>query len=353
MATEFVELRVAGIDRLCEDAVAITFDVPPERADQFRFRAGQSLTLRRGRGREELRRSYSVCAPVGSPPRIGVRAVAGGAVSTWLVDGVRPGDVVEVAPPSGSFTAELDAPAQHVLIGAGSGITPLLSVAATALQAPGSHVLLFYVNRRADSVMFVDELAELKDRYGPRFELVHLLTREQRDIGIATGRLDAARLAELLDAFVAPDPRTQWWLCGPFALVEMAREVIMGRGAAPDHVHRELFYVEDTAPSPAAHVEAAPTGDTATVTITLDGRASTLTLARDVPILDAAQLSRSDLPFACKGGVCGTCRAKVISGEVRMRRNFALEQDELDDGFVLTCQALPVSDEVTIDFDTP
>jgi ring-1,2-phenylacetyl-CoA epoxidase subunit PaaE len=168
---------------------------------------------------------------------------------------------------------------------------------------------------------------------------------------VLSGRLDAVRLAALVDALIPVEAVDHWWLCGPFEMVETARAVLLERGVASAQVHRELFYVEDVAPPLAIHADAAPTGPTSQVTVVMDGRATPLTLPRDTPILDSAQQVRTDLPFACKGGVCGTCRAMVTNGEVHMRRNFALEQDELDAGFVLTCQSLPVTDEVTVDYD--
>ncbi|MGH8962623.1 MAG: 1,2-phenylacetyl-CoA epoxidase subunit PaaE [Jatrophihabitantaceae bacterium] len=351
-AQSFTALTIAQIDRLCDDAVAVAFDVPDELVGEYAFRPGQSLTVRRMVDGVDERRSYSICAPAGTRPRIGVREVAGGHVSGWLVREVRVGDPVEVLPPAGLFTADVAAAARHVLIAAGSGITPMMSIAASVLAANAeSTVTLIYGNRRTDTVMFADELADLKDRYPARFELVHVLSREPRESDVLSGRLDTDRLDTLLDALIPVEAVDHWWLCGPFGLVEAARELLLGRGVESRRIHRELFYVEDTAPPPAEHKDAAPTGPIAEVTLVLDGRATTLSLARDVPILDAAQHVRNDLPFACKGGVCGTCRAKVTVGEVRMRRNFALEQDELDDGFVLTCQALPVTDEVSVDYD--
>jgi len=351
MAAAFAQLRVADVDRLCEDAVAVTFDVPPERSAEFTFRPGQSLTVRRTVDGRDERRSYSICAPAGARPRIGVREVVGGHVSQWLVRDVRPGDTVEVLPPTGAFTPTLGTAARHVLVAAGSGITPLLSIAASVLADPGSTVTLIYGNRRSDTVMFAEELADLKDRYPARFELVHVLSREPRESDVLSGRLDATRLAALIEALIPVAAVDHWWLCGPFEMVQAARALLLELGVAPAQVHRELFYVEDVAPPLAVHSDAAPAGPTAEVTVVLDGRVSLLTLPRDMPILDAAQRVRTDLPFACKGGVCGTCRAKVTHGEVHMRRNFALEQDELDAGFVLTCQSLPVTDLVTVDYD--
>ncbi len=284
------------------------------------------------------------------PPRIGVRAVDGGALSPWLVRELRTGDLLDVAPPAGSFTADLTVPDRHVMIAAGSGITPVLSIAATALRA-GAEVTVIYGNRRADTVMFAEELADLKDAHPQRFALVHVLSREPRDAEILSGRLDADRVRRLVTALTDLPTVRHWWLCGPYPMVQEIRGVLTTAGVPADRVHRELFYVEDTAPAPVAHADRVSTGPTAQVTIVLDGRRTTLALAADTPILDAAQLVRADLPFACKGGVCGTCRARVTTGAVRMRRNFALEPAELDAGYVLTCQSIPTSPDVTVDYD--
>jgi ring-1,2-phenylacetyl-CoA epoxidase subunit PaaE len=347
----FTTLRVARVDRLTDDAAALTFEVPPALAADYAFRPGQSLTLRRlHEGRDE-RRDYSICAPEGGPLRIGVREIPGGLFSSWLVHDVRPGDEIEVLPPKGRFTADLAAPAHHVFVVAGSGITPALSLAATALRDGRSTVTLLYGNRRADTVMFADELADLKDRYADRLALVHVLSREPRDAEVTSGRLDGPRIGRLVGALVDPGVVGHWWLCGPLGLVEAARAVLDDLGVDPARVHRELFFADDAPPQPVRGDAATVSGPASAVTVVLDGRATPLTLPRDVPVLDAAQQVRGDLPFACKGGVCGTCRARVVSGEVHMRRNWALEDDEVAAGYVLTCQSLPVSDEVTVDYD--
>jgi ring-1,2-phenylacetyl-CoA epoxidase subunit PaaE len=350
---QFIQISVDHIDRLCDDAVAITFDVPAEHAELFRFRPGQSLTLRRVIDGRDERRSYSICSPAGDPPRIGVREVPGGAMSGWLVHDVRPGDRIEVQPPSGSFTPNLQAPARHVLIAAGSGITPVLSITASALADPDAQVSVLYGNRRAESVMFADEIADLKDRYPSRFQLVHVLSREAVEVELFSGRMDAGRLRRLLPATCPVDAVDHWWLCGPYGMVTDATSVLAEFGVPAERVHRELFYVEDVAPEPARHAEAGIEDgvEASEVTIILDGRRTTTTIPRDTPVLDGAQRVRPDLPFACKGGVCGTCRARLTGGEVRMRRNFALDDAELAAGYVLTCQSLPVSDELTVDYD--
>lgn len=347
---QFYNVSVARVERLCDDAVAITFDVGPEHAEVFRFRPGQSVTVRRQVGGREERRSYSICAPVGAPLRIGVRQVPNGSVSTWLVRDVRPGDIVQLQAPSGSFSPDLDRSGRHVLVAAGSGITPTLSIAASLASVPGNEVVLLYGNRRADTVMFADEVADLKDRNPDHVQLVHVLSREDQEVALFNGRLDAAKLRELLPVVCDVGQVDHWWLCGPFGMVVDATSVLAELGVEPHCVHRELFYVEDVAPPPAEHVEP-EVGPGSDVTIVLDGRVTTTSVPAGTTVLDGMQRVRSDLPFACKGGVCGTCRAKVTSGAVRMRRNFALEQDEIDDGFVLTCQAVPESDAVSLDYD--
>ena len=347
----FSPLTVARVDRLTDDAVAVTFDVPPELAEEYRFAPGQALTLRRVDGDRDERRSYSICAPAGAPPRVGVREVPGGFFSRYLVHEVRPGDTVEVLPPSGTFTADLSQPADHVFVVAGSGITPALSLASTVLGDGESTVTVFYGNRRTNTVMFADELADLKDAHGPRLQLVHVLSREPRDAELTSGRLDRGRLRALVENLVEVERVDHWWLCGPHGMVTDARALLAELGVPAQRVHQELFYVDGVPPQPVRGDDAAVAGPASQVTVVLDGRSTTLALPKGEPVLDSAQRVRSDLPFACKGGVCGTCRARVTDGEVEMRRNYALEAAEVAAGYVLTCQTVPVSDAVTVDFD--
>lgn len=350
MATTFHELNVARVERLTDDAVAVTFEVPDALREHFDFGAGQSLTLRRLVEGAEHRRSYSICAPAGSAPRVGVREIPGGGLfSTWLTRELQVGDRVEVGTPSGRFRADPTSGGWHLCIAAGSGITPMLSVAATVLTHPDAQVTLLYGNRTTDSVMFAEELADLKDRYPARFEVVHVLSREPRSVDLFSGRLDADRLRRLL-ALQPMDSIDDVWLCGPLGMINDAREVLAEIGFPSRRVHFELFYVDE--PPPEVHrAEAALDGAVSQVTVTLDGRETRIPMSREHSILDGAAASRSDVPFACKGGVCGTCRAVVRGGEVDMRRNYALDDAEVDAGFVLTCQTYPVSDEVSVDFD--
>jgi ring-1,2-phenylacetyl-CoA epoxidase subunit PaaE len=329
----------------------VTFDVPPELAEHYAFLPGQSLTLRRVVDGRDERRSYSICAAAGELPRVGVREVPGGLFSSWLVNEVKPGDVVDVAAPAGSFTPDLAAGGRHVLVAAGSGITPVLSIAASLLKNPEASVTVLYGNRRTGTVMFADELADLKDRYPARLELVHVLSREPREAELFTGRLDAEKLEKLFSVLLPVPDVAHWWLCGPFGMVTGAQEVLAGLDVPDERVHQELFYVDELPPEPVRHEEPGVAGASSEVTLVLDGRSTTMTLPRSLSVLDGAQRFRPDLPFACKGGVCGTCRAKVCDGEVDMRRNFALEKAEVAAGFVLTCQSMPVSDAVTVDFD--
>jgi len=339
------------VERLTDDAVAVSFEVPAGLAGAYDFLPGQSLTLRRIIDGREERRSYSICAAAGQPPRVGVREVPDGHFSIWLSREVRPGDEIEVLPPTGRFTPDVTVAGHHVLITAGSGITPVLSIAASVLSNPDSQVTLLYGNRRTDTVMFAEELADMKDAHNTRLDLVHVLSREPREAELFSGRLDAAKLRELLPALIDVESVDHWWLCGPFGMVTDAQAVLRKFGVDAARVHQELFYVDDLPPAPVRHEDAAIEGPSSEVLIVLDGRSTPITIARDMTVLDGAQRVRPDLPFACKGGVCGTCRAKVTAGEVNLRRNYALDQSELDDGFVLTCQSLPVSDQVTVDYD--
>jgi ring-1,2-phenylacetyl-CoA epoxidase subunit PaaE len=346
----FHPLTVASIEPLTDDSAAVTFDVPDGLREVFDFAAGQSLTLRRTIGGVEQRRSYSICAAVGQRPRIGVREIPDGVFSKWLVHDVRLGDQIEVQAPEGSFRADPGGGGRHLCIAAGSGITPMISIASSVLGHPDAQVTMLYGNRTSGSVMFAEELADLKNRHGSRFDLIHVLSREPRDVELFSGRLEADRLRRLLTALVPVGAVDHVWLCGPFGMIADAREVLAELGVEPSRVHFELFYVDE--PPPELHRAAKEvSGVTSDVTILLDGRTTTAPMSRDESVLDGAAATRNDLPFACKGGVCGTCRAKVTDGEVEMRRNYALEDTEVAAGFVLTCQSHPVSDNVTVDFD--
>ena len=347
----FYPLTVKSVDHLTEDSAAVTFDVPDEYTELFDFDAGQSLTLRRIIDGEEHRRTYSICAPVGTAPRIGVREVPEGLFSQWLVHEVRPGETIEVQPPSGSFRADASIGGKHLCIAAGSGITPMLSIASTVLSNPDASVTLLYGNRKTNTVMFAEELADLKDSRNQQLDLIHVLSREPRDVDLFSGRLDAEKLRALLGSLVRTESLDHVWLCGPFGMLGDARTVLAEFDVPKEKIHFELFYVDEPPPE-VVHADKVVEGATSEVTVILDGRRTTSAMSQGQTILDSAQEARSDVPFACKGGVCGTCRAKICGGEVDMVRNYALEDAEVAANFVLTCQTFPVSDEVTVDYDS-
>jgi ring-1,2-phenylacetyl-CoA epoxidase subunit PaaE len=349
----FHSLKVSAVEAITDDSVAITFAVPPELAGEYEFTAGQHLTIRR-RG-EEVRRSYSICSPGGSGVlRIGVKRLPGGDFSSYAAHELKVGDELEVMTPLGRFGTNFDAAnAKHyAFVAAGSGITPVLSLVATILSVePSSRVTLLYGNRTAGSVMFADELADLKDRYAERFHLVHVLSRESTEVELFNGRIDADRLQRMFATILPLASVDEWFLCGPYAMVVGAQDLLLAEGVAREHVHAELFHVGDEAPK-APVEETVVDEDAAEVTVILDGRRSTFSLGQhSKAVLDATLAVRSDAPFACKGGVCGTCRAKVLEGSVTMDTNWALEPDEIRAGYVLTCQSHPTTPTVTLDYD--
>lgn len=354
----FHPLRVAEVERLTDDAVAVTFDVPPELREEFRFQAGQHVSIRSPVVGDDVRRNYSICAPATSARlRIGVKRIPDGVFSSYVAEHLRPGDVLDIMTPTGSFSTALD-PSQrkrYGAIAAGSGITPVLSILSTALEVePGSSAVLVYVNRTTLNVMFLEDLEDLKNRYPDRFQLIHVLDEEPLDVEILSGRLDADRLGRILDCLIIPDDVDEWFLCGPLPMTDVARAVLLAHGADEAHVHRELFFV---GPPPAAGDRTSATapeqpGSGASITILLDGRSQNFALPEDgMSILDATLRYRADAPFACKNGVCGTCRAKVVEGKVRMDSNYALEPAEVAAGYALACQSHPAADRVVIDFD--
>ena len=351
----FHPLAVASIETLTDDSVAITFEVPEDLRDDYAFSHGQHLTVRTELAGDDVRRNYSICSPASSGVlRVAVKRLPGGAFSEHALDVLRVGDVLDVMTPTGRFFTELD-PAHrkhYVCVAAGSGITPILSIVAIALEAePLSSVTLVYANRTHKSVMFLEEVEDLKDSHPDRFQLLHVLSREPQEVELFSGRLDAARMSRILDGLLPPDTVDEWFLCGPFEMVSDLRKLLVKEGVPKRQIHAEVFHVESAPPVRRAPVETLE-GEGAKVTITLDGRRSTFTLPTDGPaVLDAALRVRADAPFACKGGVCGTCRAKVVEGTVEMDTNWALEPDEVEKGYVLTCQSHPTSDTVVLDYD--
>ena len=359
----FHTLTVASVERLTDDAVAVSFDVPDDLAGEFAFEPGQHLTLRATVNGEDVRRSYSIClsrseALRRKQVRVASARVEGGAMSNWVNDSVKAGDQVEVMTPLGGFTrpTEPDGVRHHVAVAAGSGITPVISLLSTALEEePHSRATLVLGNRRTSSIMFLEELEDLKNRYPGRFHLINVLSREAQDVELFTGRIDRDKLERLFATILPVDTVDEWYLCGPFGLVEASQELLAEKGVDPHHVHHEVFHV-DAPGEPTgtrAPVKAEPGAPPeAVVTVNLDGRSTVIEMpSRDETILAATLRARPDAPYSCTGGVCGTCRARLVDGEVRMERNYALEPEEVAAGIVLACQAHPVTDAVSLDYD--
>lgn len=354
----FHALPIAEVRPLTADAIEVTFAVPEELRADYAYLPGQHVALRATLEGRELRRSYSLCRPP-EPGliSIAIKRDAGGAFSTWAQTGLRAGDIVEVMSPEGTFTSTLaDLDGAHAAgIAAGSGITPLMALASAVLaRSETSRFTLVYTNRSTVDVMFLDDLADLKDRYPTRLALHHVLSREQRSAPVLSGRIDEVRLRTILDLLVLPETIDEWFLCGPLELVQLCRDVLADVGVAREHVRYELFTTgENPGAQGARPVTVREDDRVVTIDFALDGQASRVQSPVDAheSILNAALRVRPDVPFACAGGVCGTCRARLVSGSVTMTENYALEPDELDRGYILTCQSHPTTDAVSVDYD--
>jgi ring-1,2-phenylacetyl-CoA epoxidase subunit PaaE len=352
----FHSLEVAEIVEETADARSIRFAVPPELAETYRYRAGQHVALRTFIGGEEVRRNYSLCtAPHEGALKVTVKAIAGGAFSNWVARELKPGDHLDVMPPHGSFTIDFDQTARrrYVAFAGGSGITPIISLARTALaEEPNSRFTLFYGNRDASSIIFLDALAELKDLYLGRFELFHLLSDEDGDVELLNGMLDRATCEQVIDSFV-PDAQEvdAYFICGPGPMMDAAEAALLEKGVTSDHIHLERFTAGQPSAALAAQMaELQSQAAGLSMTVTLDGR--TRRIAFDgTNILDAARSSGLPAPFACKAGVCATCRARVTAGEVSMAARYGLSDEEIAAGYVLTCQAVPKGEGVALDYD--
>lgn len=350
----FHRLRVTEVTALTDDSVALTFDVPDDLSDTFSYLPGQHVTIRAFIDGEDVRRSYSICANANSGKlRVGVKRLPGGAFSTFATTGLKAGDELELMAPVGEFTIELDPtmPRRAVAIAAGSGITPVLSLISSSLEAePEARWTLLFGNKTANSIMFLEELEALKDRYRDRFQLFHLLSREGSDVPLLSGRIDAEKITTIHGRLIGESAVDDWYLCGPHDMVMEARETLEGLGVEEESIHDELFFAGplDTTTLPPEP----PVGEgSVDLTVILDGRAVDTRMTPDTSILDAALRVRSELPFSCKGGMCATCKGRVEEGEVTMDKNYALIDSEVEAGYVLTCQAHPISDTVVVRYD--
>ncbi|EKV30709.1 Phenylacetate-CoA oxygenase/reductase, PaaK subunit [Caenispirillum salinarum AK4] len=350
----FNTLTVSDIKRETEDCVSIGFDVPEDLRDAYDFRQGQYLTLKTTIDGEEVRRSYSICAGVPEGRlRVAVKTVPGGVFSTYANSRLHPGDVLEVMPPAGRFTTpiEPEKAKSYVLFAAGSGITPVMSIVKTVLALePDSDVTLFYGNRRGGSIIFREDLEDLKNTYMDRLRVFHVLSRDVQQTDLLRGRLDREKVDALLDAFVDLETTDHVFVCGPEGMTEAVRDALKDRAFPSGHVHFELFGAPGQAKA-AAKPASEPTGEQTTVRITMDGLNTEFAMDRAETVLDAGRTAGLDLPFACKGGVCATCRCKVVDGDVAMDVNYGLEEAEVKAGYILSCQARPKTKSLTVDFD--
>ena len=371
----FNTLTVSEVRALTEDSVEVSFAIPPELQDDYDYIPGQYVALRATIDGQEVRRSYSICdVPRDGVLRVAIKRDRGGVFSTWANDTLQPGDTMDVMNPQGAFTSKthltglnnpeavraelekLENP-HLVAIAAGSGITPIMAIAQTVLHtSPDTTFELIFANKGGGDVMFAEEIGDLKDKFPTRFAVHHVLSREQRVNPLFSGRIDAEKLQTLLDNVVRTDAVDEWFLCGPFDLVQLVRDELASRDVGEKDVRYELF----TTGKPSGdqnqagrHVEVDPEGDNVSINFQLDGLSGSVEspVSANESLLNAALRVRSDVPFACAGGVCGTCRAKLVEGEVDMAENYALEADEVKAGYILTCQSRPTTPTIVLDFD--
>ena len=359
MAQHFHQLTIQDIRQETPDCVSIAFHVPDQLKETYTFTQGQNITIRWKTGNEEIRRSYSICSsPLEGELRVAVKKVVDGRFSQIANTVLKQGDVLDVFPPTGNFHTSLDEKNQkrYVAFAAGSGITPVLSLIKTTLAVEtGSHFTLIYGNRDRSSIIFKEQLEALKNRYMNRFTIVHVLSREKTDAAINHGRINAEKCEALAAGIIQFNSTDEFFLCGPEAMIFSVKEWLLFKGVSAKNIHFELFTTPgQVIPGVKPDIEkfTPEEGKMSRVTITLDGISFDLDLAYGAEaILDAALKTGADLPYACKGGVCSTCRAKLLEGKIEMDTNYALEPDELESGFILTCQAHPRSEKVVVTFD--
>jgi len=357
MAPKFHALTVSDIQPVSHDAVAVAFDIPTSLQADYAFQPGQYLTLRTDIDGKDLRRSYSISSPLGAPRlTVGIRRVDDGVFSGYVNDALRIGDRLQVMTPEGRFVAETGRAARLLLLAAGSGITPMMSIAQSALAAhPEAEVTLVYGNRTTESVMYRAALDQLKDRYLGRFTLIHILSREEQDIPLLNGRVDADKVTALTHAgAIDPVQADGVFLCGPGAMIDDVTKGLASLGVASDRLHFERFTpAEGSAPRrPALDKAKTAVAKGASVAVILDGVRKSFQLENaEESVLDAAHRAGLELPFSCQGGMCCTCRCKVVSGTSEMAVNYSLEKWETDAGFTLACQTRATSDSLVLDFD--
>ncbi len=357
MSTGFHALRIAEVKKETEDAISISLEVPGELESVFAFRPGQHLTLRSSIDGEDVRRNYSLCvAPHEHQWKVAIKRLPGGCFSGWANGGLAKGDTIDVMPPTGSFTWDFDPArkASYAMFASGSGITPILSLLKTGLaQEPQSHFALFYGNRNSDSILFLEEIAALKGRHMGRLEVHHFLSREEDEIELFNGRIDSAKMDEIIGPMLDPKSLEAAFACGPKGMMDAVEQALTGAGMPLQRIKTERFTTTElSAEQLKAMEELEKQAAGRPIKINMDGRKRTISFDPEkVSILENARAAGLRAPYACKAGVCATCRAKVVSGKVEMIRNFGLSPDEIAEGYVLTCQSIPLTDDVELDYD--
>lgn len=363
-APRFHDLPIARVTPEAAGSVAITLAVPVAQRDTFAFKPGQFLTVRAQIDGQDVRRSYSISSANSLLTRqgeltLGIRPVEGGVFSNWAASALKAGDTLSVMPPDGRFTVHKPRALHRVGFAAGSGITPILSILASTLEeSPDAKFTLVYGNRRMSSVMFNEALQDLKDRYPGRLTLIHVLSRQAQEVPLLEGRIDADKVRDIIAALLPVASMDEVFICGPQAMIEATEQALLDAGVRPDRVHTERFTSPTLEAMPPEKRQAAVLGHPAirsdgevALTVVLDGKPHQLRMGKDEHVLDVALNAGLDLPWSCRGGVCCTCRAKVMEGSVQMTKNFTLEPWETEKGFVLSCQAKPTSDSLVVSYD--
>ena len=354
---DFYNIKVANIYKETKDTVVITFDIPEDLKEKFKFKQGQHLTLRKEINGEDIRRNYSLCtSPIDNEWKVAVKTIRNGVFSNYAFNELKKGDELQVMPPHGEFYVEVNEQASnnYIAFAAGSGITPMLSIISThLLLEPKSTFKLFYLNRMVKSIIFKEELEQLKNQFFGRFQVFYFLTKEKRDIPFLNGRFDKEKLAVLTKTFIDIPDTNHAFICGPQDMIFLIRDELQAAGLDKEKIHYELFF-SGSSEEENKHIAEVldEKADGTKVTIIDGGKEFHFVMDDDFDnILDGALSAGADLPFACKGGVCSTCKCKVLEGEVKMKVNYALEEKEVAQNFVLSCQAVPVTEKVVVDFD--
>jgi len=354
---KFYTLKVQSVSKTTEDCVIVEFNVPDNLKETFKFKAGQYLTLKSNINNEEVRRSYSLCSsPIEQKWKVGIKHIEEGKYSTYANKELKVGDEVEVMPPSGSFTIDIDNTKSnnYIAFAAGSGITPILSLIKTQLSAEAnSSFKLFFINRTVSSIILKEELEALKNEFMERFEIFYFLTKEKRNIPFLNGRIDTEKLNIIFNSISQIENTNHVFSCGPEAMIHLIKDYLLEKGMSKNQIHFELFTTEGSAQKIVKEkLKKKFKGKTSDVTILEGGKSFNFEMAQGGNnILDEALINSADLPFACKGGVCATCKCKLIEGDVKMLLSYGLEDDEVEAGYILSCQSIPTTDKVIVDFD--